>query len=89
MQTFATTVQNIIGQATKTAVGLTWESFLATVLYALLGVGMMIGFMVFANIFFKLDLRNELVKDNNTGLGVAIAGIAIAIAIIISGTISG
>ena len=36
---------------------------------------------------FKLDLRRELIEDQNPGLGLAFAGTVIAIAIIIAGTI--
>ena len=46
--------------------------------------------MVFAwaiNTIFKLDLRRELIEDQNIGLGLAFAGTAIAIAIIIAATI--
>ena len=41
------------------------------------------------NKVFKLDLRRELLEDQNPGLGVAFAGTAIAIAIIVAATISG
>ena len=40
------------------------------------------------NYIFKLKIRDELVKDNNVGMGIAIAGMAVAIAIIIAGTIN-
>lgn len=85
MEYFATTVAQ---EVTKAGAGLTWMSVAATVAYALLGVVMMLVFMWLANVLFKLNLRSELVKDNNVGLGVAVAGMAIAIAIIIAGTIS-
>lgn len=75
-------------EVTKAGAGLTWMSVAATVVYALLGVALMALCMWLANAVFKLNLRHELVKDNNVGLGVAVAGMAIAIAIIIAGTIS-
>ncbi|MDO4781430.1 MAG: DUF350 domain-containing protein [Candidatus Saccharibacteria bacterium] len=75
-------------QVTKAGVGLTWTAVAATVVYALLGVALMALCMWLANVVFKLNLRHELVKDNNVGLGVAVAGMAVAIAIIIAGTIS-
>jgi hypothetical protein avisC_07837 len=46
--------------------------------------------MVFAllvNRIFRLDLRRELIEDQNIGLGLAFAGTAVAIAIIIAATI--
>ena len=61
--------------------GLDGMVLLTTVLYAVLGVAWLI------NLIFKLDLRRELIEDQNPGLGLAFAGTAIAIAIIIAATI--
>ena len=69
-------------------VGLTWVSLLSTIVYALLGCVLLIVFAVITNYIFKLKIRDELVKDNNVGMGIAIAGMAVAIAIIIAGTIN-
>lgn len=85
---YIASLPGVINHVTKACAGLTWESFLATILYALLGIALMMLCMAAANLVFKLNLRHELVKDNNVGLGVAVAGMAIAIAIIIAGTIS-
>ncbi len=71
------------------AVGLTWQSLLSTVVYALLGVILLMLFAWVINTAFGLDLRRELIEDQNVGLGVAFAGTAIAIAIIVSATITG
>ena len=69
-------------------VGLTWVSLLSTIVYALLEFVLLIVFAVITNYIFKLKIRDELVKDNNVGMGIAIAGMAVAIAIIIAGTIN-
>lgn len=69
-------------------VGLTWVSLLSAIVYALLGFVLLIVFAVITNYIFKLKIRDELVKDNNVGMGIAIAGMAVAIAIIIAGTIN-
>ena len=69
-------------------VGLTWVSLLSTIVYALLVFVLLIVFAVITNYIFKLKIRDELVKDNNVGMGIAIAGMAVAIAIIIAGTIN-
>ena len=69
-------------------VGLTWVFLLSTIVYALLGFVLLIVFAVITNYIFKLKIRDELVKDNNVGMGIAIAGMAVAIAIIIAGTIN-
>lgn len=67
--------------------GLDWPSLLSTLLYAVLGVVLLMVFAWMINTVFRLDLRRELIEDQNTGLGVAFAGTAIAIAIIIAATI--
>lgn len=69
--------------------GLSWEAFLGTILYAVLGMVLFMAFVSVVNMIYKLDVRKELVKDNNIALGVALAGVAIALAIIIAGTING
>lgn len=82
MQTLAT----IMIQKSE-ASGLSLEVFLATIAYALLGIVLLMLFAATLNRLFRLDLRKELVEDNNIGLGVAVGGVAIAMAIIIAGTI--
>lgn len=69
------------------ASGLSLEVFLATIAYAFLGIVLLMLFAATLNRLFRLDLRKELVEDNNIGLGVAVGGVAIAMAIIIAGTI--
>lgn len=68
--------------------GLTMEAFIATLAYSLAGIVLLLLTIMVVNAMFKLDLHNELVKENNVAFGIVIAGIAIAIAIIIAGTIS-
>lgn len=82
MQTLAT----IMIQKSE-ASGLSLEVFLATIAYAFLGIVLLMLFAATLNRLFRLDLRKELVEDNNIGLGVAVGGVAIAMAIIIAGTI--
>ena len=43
--------------------------------------------IVIVNYLFKLNLHRELVDEHNTAFGIMIAGLAIAIGIIIAGTI--
>ncbi|SPT54158.1 Domain of Uncharacterised Function (DUF350) [Actinomyces bovis] len=73
---------------TSLGAGLDGISLLATVVYALLGMVLLL-FAVFASKVFRLDLRRELLEDQNPALGTAIGGMAIAIAIIIAATILG
>ena len=77
----------ILAQSTASPSGLDWPSLLSTLLYAALGVVLLMVFAWIINTVFRLDLRRELIEDQNTGLGVAFAGTAIAIAIIIAATI--
>ena len=52
----------------------------------MIGVVLLIVFALLVNRIFRLDLRRELIEDQNIGLGVAFAGTALAIAIIIAAT---
>ena len=73
--------------AHNSSVDLNWQSLLSTVVYALLGVILLMVFALLVNRIFRLDLRRELSEDQNIGLGAAFAGTALAIAIIIAATI--
>lgn len=68
--------------------GLSIVALASTLLYTTLGIFIMMTAIGVINMMFKLDLRHELTKDNNVAYGVAIGGFAIAISIIIAGTIA-
>lgn len=78
MESVLTTQQN----------GLTAEALLATLLYTIIGVIILTIAVMALNHIFGLQVRKELIKDQNTAVGIVIAGLAISIAIIIAGTIS-
>ena len=62
-------------------------NFIAAVVFALLGVVLfVVGFLIFDKIT-PGSLWKELLEDQNTALGVLMAGVAIAIAIIIAAAI--
>ena len=77
----------VMAQGPRAASGLDAASLASTVAYAVLGVLLLMVFTWAINTIFKLDLRRELIEDQNIGLGLAFAGTAIAIAIIIAATI--
>ena len=63
------------------------SNFIAAVVFALLGVILfVVGFIIFDKITPGI-LWKELLEDQNTALGVLMAGVAIAIAIIIAAAI--
>lgn len=63
------------------------SNFLSAVVFALLGVVLfVVGFLIFDKIT-PGSLWKELLEDQNTALGVLMAGVAIAIAIIIAAAI--
>jgi len=63
------------------------SNFIAAVVFALLGVILfVVGFVIFDKIT-PGSLWKELLEDQNTALGVLMAGVAIAIAIIIAAAI--
>lgn len=72
----------------KELAGLTIEAFTSTLLYTAMGIIILVLSVIIINALFGLHVRKELIKDNNTAVGIAIAGLAIAIGIIIAGTIS-
>lgn len=77
----------VMAEGPRAASGLDALSLASTVAYAVLGVLLLMVFTWAINTIFKLDLRRELIEDQNIGLGLAFAGTAIAIAIIIAATI--
>ncbi len=60
----------------------------ATVVYAVLGIVILVGAVVALNAMFKLDLHRELIEEHNVAAAVVIAGLALAVAIIIGATIA-
>jgi putative membrane protein len=66
---------------------LTFGPLFATIIYASTGVLLMIIFVVLFDKLFKLNLHQELVKDQNVAFGVLLAGVSIGISIIIAAAI--
>ncbi|MFZ1257849.1 MAG: DUF350 domain-containing protein [Candidatus Saccharimonas sp.] len=58
-------------------------------LYSVLGVLLMLACVALCNYVFRVDLRKELLKDQNPAMGMMFAGLFIAIAIIIAASIAG
>ena len=77
----------VMAEGPRAASGLDALSLAGTVAYAILGVLLLMVFAWAINTIFKLDLRRELIEDQNIGLGLAFAGTDIAISIIIAATI--
>lgn len=65
------------------------EPVLATLLYATIGIVVMMISVVAFDKLFGLDLHRELVEDQNMAFGVMLAGVAIGIGLIISASITG
>jgi uncharacterized membrane protein YjfL (UPF0719 family) len=59
------------------------SALMGTVTYTVMGIILMFLGITAANLIFRLDLRKELIKDQNIAFGVMIGGFAIAIGIII------
>ncbi|WP_114560020.1 DUF350 domain-containing protein [Desertihabitans aurantiacus] len=60
---------------------------LSTLVYSVIGIVLMVLTIVVVNKLFRLQLHRELVKEHNVAFGVMLGGLAVAIAIIIAGTI--
>ena len=64
--------------------GLDWEPIAATFLYGLIGIALCVaGYFVFDKIA-GLNLKHELVEDQNLAVGVMLAGVFIGIAIVVA-----
>lgn len=57
--------------------------------YAVIGVLVMLGCVLLCNYVFKLDLRKELVHDQNVAFGIMLAGLFVAVSIIVAASITG
>jgi len=58
-------------------------------IFSAIGLAMFgIAFLMFEKLI-KVSIRKEIVEDQNTSLGIAMAGMMIAIAIIVAAAISG
>ena len=71
----------------------TWEHLghliFQCLIFSAIGLGMFgIAFAMFEKLI-KVSIRKEIVEDQNTSLGIAMAGMMIAIAIIVAAAISG
>jgi uncharacterized membrane protein YjfL (UPF0719 family) len=62
---------------------------LETIAYSVIGIIIMISSIILFDRAFKLELHKELVEEHNTAFGLVIAGMSIAIAIIIASSIHG
>lgn len=70
------------------ASGLAWMPLLGTLVYSLVGLLiLLVAFKVF-DIFTPYNLHKELAEDQNTALGVMMAGVFVALAIIIAASIT-
>lgn len=57
--------------------------------YSVIGVLIMLGCALLSNHIFKLNIRKEILDDHNTAFGIMLAGLFIAIAIIVAASIIG
>ncbi|MVA76797.1 DUF350 domain-containing protein [Auraticoccus sp. F435] len=71
----------------QTSSALDLAALLSTVVYSVLGIVLMVLTIVVVNKLFRLQLHRELVQEHNVAFGIMIAGFAVAIGVIIAGTI--
>lgn len=65
-----------------------WE-MLATIIYGIIGIALcVLGYFAFDRLA-GLDLQRELVEDQNTALGLMLAGVFLGIAIVVAAAIAG
>lgn len=64
-------------------------TIMATIIYSLIGVVVMLLGVTLFDKMFNLDLHKELVEDQNLAFGVLLGGLAIGISVIIAAAIIG
>lgn len=69
--------------------GLQTDLVLGSVAYSLLGLVLMIVCVTVVNSLFKLNLKKEILDEHNVASAIVLAGIFIAMAIIVASAISG
>ncbi|HEX8182728.1 MAG TPA: DUF350 domain-containing protein [Candidatus Saccharimonadales bacterium] len=57
--------------------------------YSVVGVLIMVGCTLLSNYIFKLNIKKELLDDHNMAFGIMLAGLFIAISIIVAASIIG
>lgn len=57
--------------------------------YSVIGVLIMLGCALLSNYIFKLNIRKEILDEHNTAFGIMLAGLFIAIAIIVAASLIG
>lgn len=80
---------NLFQISNTTSTGLSLQAIIASILYSLLGLFLMVAFIYMVDRIFQLNFRKELMEDHNVALGALFAGIAIAVSIIIASAIHG
>jgi uncharacterized membrane protein YjfL (UPF0719 family) len=76
--------QEVIDPVVAEASGLSFAVFLSTLLYGAIGILMcVLGYVAFDKVA-GLNLKHELVEDQNTAVGIMLAGAFIGIAIVVA-----
>lgn len=71
------------------SVGLSLEAIISTIVYAAIGFIMMIVFFWVFDKLFRLNIKRELIEDDNPAVGILLAGVALSTAIIIAASMIG
>jgi uncharacterized membrane protein YjfL (UPF0719 family) len=78
----------VFAQGDAGAEDLSVWAVLSTVIYGIIGIILCIlGYLAFDRLA-KLDLRRELVEDQNVALGIMLAGVFVGIAIVVAAAIT-
>ena len=76
--------QDVVGPVAAEATDLSLTVFLSTLLYGAIGILMcVLGYVAFDKVA-GLNLRHELVEDQNVAVGIMLAGAFIGIAIVVA-----
>lgn len=65
-----------------------FSTFGLITVYSVIGVLVMLGCAMLSNYIFKLNIRREILEEHNVAFGIMLAGLFIAIAIIVAASIA-
>lgn len=73
--------------APRQAIAVTWGNLVASVIYGIVGVVLLIGAYYLYELVTPYSVRKELVEDQNIAIGLVVAAVILGMAIIIAAAI--
>lgn len=71
----------------RAAAAISWSNLLASIVYGVLGMGLLLAGYYFYELITPYSVRKELIEDQNIALGIVVAAIILGMALIIAAAI--